>query len=71
MRDTAGEVGTSLLGINSSGPLHMDKQRLDNQLQPTYSSSVTIWDVTLKTCWQQWTIGRGGERGSGISVLIA
>ncbi len=28
-------------------------------------------DVTLKTCWRRWMIGRSGERGSGISVLAA
>ena len=33
--------------------------------------SVRIWDVALKTCQRQWTIGRSGERGSGISVLAA
>ena len=27
-------------------------------------------DVNLKNCRKQWTIGRGGERGSGISMLI-
>ena len=43
----------------------------DDQLEPTYSSSVPIRDIILKTCQKQWTIGRGGERGSGISVLIA
>ena len=48
----------------------MDEQRQDDQLEPTYSSSVTIRDVTLKTCRMQWAIGRGGESGSGISVLI-
>ena len=53
------------------GPLHMDKQRQDVQLEPTHSSSVPIQDVALKTCWKQWTIGRCGERGSEISVLIA
>ena len=52
-------------------PLHMDVQRQDNQLEPTYSSSVPIGDVALRTCRKQKTIGRGGERGSGISVLIA
>ena len=26
-------------------------------------------DVALKTCLRQWTIGRSGERGSGISML--
>ena len=25
----------------------------------------------LRTCRKRWTIGRGGEKGSGISVLIA
>ena len=49
----------------------MDEQRQDDQLEPTYSSSVPIRDVALKTCWKQWTIGRGGKRGSGISVLMA
>ena len=28
-------------------------------------------DIALMTCRKQWTIGRGGERRSGISVLIA
>ena len=49
----------------------MDEQRQDDQLKPTYSSSVPIWDVALKTYRKQWMIGRGGKRGSGISVLIA
>ena len=39
--------------------------------QLTYSSSVLIWDVALRTCRKQWTIGRCGERGSEISMLIA
>ena len=55
----------------SCGPLQMDEQRQDDQLEPTYSSSVPIWDVDLKTCWKQWMIGRRGERESGISVLMA
>ena len=29
-----------------------------------------IWDVALKTCQKRWTIGRSGERGPGISVLM-
>ena len=49
----------------------MDKQRQDNQLESTYSSTVLIQDVTLKTCWKQWMIGSGGKRESGISVLMA
>ena len=31
---------------------------------------MTILDVGRKTCQGQWTIGRGGERGPGISVLM-
>ena len=49
----------------------MDEQRQDDQLEPTYSSSVPIRDVVLKTCRKQWTIEKGGEKGSGISVLMA
>ena len=44
----------------------MDKQRQDDQLEPTYSSSVSIRDVDLKTCRKQWTIEKGDEKGSGI-----
>ena len=46
-------------------------QKQDDWLEPTYSSSVPIRDVFLKTCRKQCTIGRGGERRSGISVLMA
>ena len=48
----------------------MDGQKQDDQLY-IYSSFVPIRDVGLKTCRKQWTIGRGDERGPGISVLIA
>ena len=48
----------------------MDDQRQDVHLEHTYSSSVQILDVARKTCQKQWTIGRSGERGSEISVLI-
>ena len=69
--DTVGEVETSSWVIYSCGPLHMDEKRQDVQLEPTYSSSVPIQDVALRICRKQWTIGRCGEKGSGISVLIA
>ena len=55
----------------SCGPHHMDEQRQNNQLEPTYNSSVPIRDVALKTSREQWTIETGGERGSGRSVLAA
>ena len=57
--------------MHSCGPLHMDEQRENDQLESTYSSSVPIRDVALKTYWKQWTIEKGGEKGSGISVLMA
>ena len=69
-RDTA-EVGTSSWEMYSCGPLQMDEQRQDVQFEPTYSSPVLIRDVDLRICRKQWTIGRCGERGSGISVLMA
>ena len=67
--DTAGEVRTNLLAKYSCGPLHTDEQRLDDLLEPKYSSSVLIQDVAWKTSWERWTIETGGERGSGRSVL--
>ena len=50
---------------------HMAGQKQDDQLEHTYSSYVRLRDVALKTCPRRWTIGRSGERGSGISVLAA
>ena len=55
----------------SYGSPHMAAQKQDDQLEHTYSSYVRIRDVALKTCQRRWTIGRSGERGSGISVLAA
>ena len=56
--------------IYSYGPLHIGVQKQDRQLEPTYGSSVRIGGVALETCQKQLTIGMGGERGSGISVLM-
>ena len=52
-------------------PPHMAGQKLDDQLEHTFISYVRIRGVALKTCQRRWTIGRSGERGSGISVLAA
>ena len=43
----------------------------DDQHERTFSSYVRIRDVVLKTYLGRWTIGRSGERASGISVLPA
>ena len=53
----------------SYGPPHMAEQKLDDHPEHTFSSYVRIRDVALKTCLRQWTIGRSGERVSGISML--
>ena len=50
----------------SCEPLHMD-----DQLEPTYSNSVTIRGVALRTCQKQCTTEKGSEGGSGISMLMA
>ena len=55
----------------SYGPPYMAEQKQDDQHEHTYNSSVRIWDVALKTCQRRWTIGRSGERGSGMSMLAA
>ena len=57
--------------MDSYGPPHMTEQKQDDQLQHTYSNYKKIRDVALKTCHRRWTIGRSGERGSGISLLAA
>ena len=49
----------------------MAVQKQDDQHEHTFSSYVRIRDVALKTYLGRWTIGRSGERGSGISVLPA
>ena len=49
----------------------MAVRRQDDQHEHTFSSYVRIQDVVLKTCLGRRTIGRSGERGSGISVLPA
>ena len=69
MQDTAGETRTNSSVMYSYGPLHIAKQKQDDQLEHICSSYVRIWDVALKTCQKRWMIGRGGERG--ISVLVA
>ena len=55
----------------SYGSPHMAAQKQGDQLERTFSSYVRIQDVVLKTYLGRWTIGRSGERGSGISVLPA
>ena len=49
----------------------MAVQKQDDQHEHTFNSYVRIRDVVLKTYLGRWTIGRSGERGSGISVLPA
>ena len=71
MQDTAGEAGTSSQVMYSYRPSHMAGQKQDDQLESTYSSSVRIRDVALRACQKRWTIGRSGERGSGISMMAA
>ena len=60
-----------LISDVSYGPPHMAGQKQDDHLEHTYSSYVRIWDVALKTCQRRWTVGRSGERGSGISMPVA
>ena len=52
-------------------PAQLDEQRQDDQLEPTYNSSVLIKDVALKTYREQWTIEKGGGRVSERSTLAA
>ena len=49
----------------------MDEQRQDGPLEPTYTSSVLIQDVALKTYREWWMIEKGDRRGLGKSTLAA
>ena len=71
MQDPAGEVRTNLYVMYSYGPLHMDEHSLDDLLEPTYSSSSPIRDLTLKTNRNQRKKDEGSEKGSEIYVLMA
>ena len=55
----------------SYGPLNMTDQKQSDPLEPTYSSSEWMRGVAMRTCRKRCSIGRGGERGSGIFVLMA
>ena len=46
----------------------MAVQKQDDQHEHTFSNYVRIQDVVQKTCLWGWTIGKSGERASGISV---
>ena len=48
-----------------------DQAKAGRPARTSYSSYVRIQDVALKTCQRRRTIGRSGERRSGISVLAA
>ena len=49
----------------------MDEQKQDNQLEPTYTRSLPMQNVALKTWREQWMIEKGGGSGSGRFVLMA
>ena len=48
----------------------MDEQRQDDQLELTYSSSMLILDVALKTCQKRLPIEKRSSMGSGRNVPI-
>ena len=48
----------------------MDEQRQEDQLEPTYNSSVLIHDIALKSYRERFTLEKGGGRGSERSTLV-
>ena len=48
----------------------MEEQRQDDKLEPIYNNSVPIRDVDLENSRKQWTIEKGGGKGSVISLLM-
>ena len=70
MQDTAGEAGTRSYVMYSYWPPQMAGKKQHGQLEHTFSSFVRTRDVALRTYRRRCAIGRSGERGSGISVLV-
>ena len=52
-----------------SDVLGAPSQRLNDQLEPLYNSSVPIHGVTWKTSWKRWTIETSSEKVLGKPVL--
>ena len=52
-------------------PFSMAVQKQGGQLEPTYSSFARLRGGARGTHRKRWTIERIGERGPGISVLMA
>ena len=48
----------------------MDEERQEDKLETSYSSSVPRRDIALKTCREQWTIKKGGAKGSRIFLQM-
>ena len=46
----------------SCEPLHMDKQRLNDQLEPINNSSVPIQDIVWRTYQERWIIETSSKR---------
>ena len=55
----------------SCGPLHMDEQWLDDQLEPKTNNSAPTQDVAWKTYQERWKIETKSERGSRKYMLEA
>ena len=49
----------------------MAVQKQDDKHEHTFSNYVGIRDVIQQTYLRRWKRGKSGERGSGISVLLA
>ena len=64
------KVMTNSLETFSRIPLRVDDQKHNDQLEPTYNSSVPMQDVAVNTSREWWTIESGGRRRSRISVLM-
>ena len=71
MPDTAGKKGRAHKWCTPMDSHIWPSKSRTTSSNKTYSRYVRIRDVELMTWQRLWTIGRSGERGSGISVLAA
>ena len=64
-KDLEASNETHFFTSSTCRPLHMDQQKQNDQLEPTYNSSVLKQHVALKTCRKVSMIEKDARKGQG------
>ena len=71
MQDTAGEAGRTHKWCTLMDPHTWPCKSRTTSTNIHSATKMRIRDAVQTTCQRRWTVGKSGERGSGISVLTA